>query len=204
MVSPGMSTNIFHLCSACSNENSGHRCISFPLLPLHSLFPKLSSITTPHHLLPIAPSNLLYKVNYQVELVWSHRMSHRSQKTIIRAHSLPPCSPTNITLRSKINDIKIQFHGFQIWEGWGGLKKNNLWVTFASPAVKKHIIFFYEANKVWAKGRQHFFLQTDFQAQQPEFWKSSLSAVKNKIETREGESQDGLMEKNGLCRKSWV
>lgn len=203
MVSPGMSTNIFHLCSACSNENTGHRCISFPLLPLHSLFPKLSSITTPHHLLPTAPSNLLYKVNYQVELVWSHRMSHQSQKTIIRAHSLPPCSPTNITLRSKTNDIKIQFHGFQIWEGWCGLKKTTCELHLHLQQLK-NTLFFYEANKVWAKGRQHFFLQTDFQAQQPEFWKSSLSAVKNKIETQEVESQDGLMEKNGLCHKSWV
>lgn len=203
MVSPGMSTNIFHLCSACSNENTGHRCISFPLLPLHSLFPKLSSITTPHHLLPTAPSNLLYKVNYQVELVWSHRMSHQSQKTIIRAHSLPPCSPTNITLRSKTNDIKIQFHGFQIWEGWCGLKKTTCELHLHLQQLK-NTLFFYEANKVRAKGRQHFFLQTDFQAQQPEFWKSSLSAVKNKIETQEVESQDGLMEKNGLCHQSWV
>lgn len=203
MVSPGMSTNIFHLCSACSNENTGHRCISFPLLPLHSLFPKLSSITTPHHLLPTAPSNLLYKVNYQVELVWSHRMSHQSQKTIIRAHSLPPCSPTNITLRSKTNDIKIQFHGFQIWEGWCGLKKTTCELHLHLQQLK-NTLFFYEANKVRAKGRQHFFLQMDFQAQQPEFWKSSLSAVKNKIETQEVESQDGLMEKNGLCHKSWV
>lgn len=142
-----MSTNIFHLCSACSNENSGHRCISFPLLPLHSLFPKLSSITTPHHLLPIAPSNLLYKVNYQVELVWSHRMSHRSQKTIIRAHSLPPCSPTNITLRSKINDIKIQFHGFQIWEGWCGLKKTTCELHLHLQQLKNTLFFFMKQIK---------------------------------------------------------
>ena len=119
-------------------KHRAHRYLLSSSSPTQFISKNHCSITTQHHLPPTAPSNLLYKVNYHVPYIVfqkkkkretpkakayvvkkqcrscleSHNVTLKSENTNIRAHSLPPCSPTTIILRSK-----IQCRAFQIWEG---------------------------------------------------------------------------------------